>query len=776
MSKNVFDYMKMGFRSKKTIEDKKQEAQLKKQHEANAFDKAFTDKTYSVAKKVLDNVEKVADYDYDALFDRVNKVIDNKLPKSTKSITPKDREYRSKEFDEKIASHHDRFNIDDYINKQKNYKDSIIEKTKKNIQKKYTEADQKHKETKEPQTDDSSNTIDFEVKLNIGKKLKNVATPIVNSNKLVNQIENEEQSSTPTKHNDNVINLEKLSKQSLDEKISLNEVTETIKAVNVDSIQVDEAEASKTQIEADAIEFKEAFSVSLGKNDDNTNPEVVEEEIKPVKEKTKNASPIKDVTLDEIKDSIEHDILQESLIENVIEEHLIHEDIEDPLVEEVIEELLVEEVKKETLVENSSPRVESPLENTTRIAFDTETLDKQYSKEELNRHNKYYKNKKRDKFAKRMKVELEDSLIGQKKRSFNRLFKFSLSFKLSFVFMLLIVLTVVSLSIAFYLGIDYVIELKEMGKLEDIQFFKDVLIVLLIIFDMAAILICISLGTKASRELVRPIDEMTQIVNQISAKDMNRRLDVKGMHDELKELAMTFNEMLDRIENSYETQNRFTSDASHELRTPIAVIQGYINMLDRWGKADGEILDESIEAIKSESHNMKRLTEKLLLLAKADKGILEMDFQSFELNELINEISRETLMIDSSHEINNEINEVKTILADRESLKQAIRIFVDNSVKYTPEGGKISINSYINKKKIYIEIADNGIGISKEDMDNIFNRFYRVDKSRAKESGGHGLGLSIAKWIISQHKGEIEVKSELNKGTVVTLILSPLKE
>jgi signal transduction histidine kinase len=333
---------------------------------------------------------------------------------------------------------------------------------------------------------------------------------------------------------------------------------------------------------------------------------------------------------------------------------------------------------------------------------------------------------------------------------------------------------VVSLSVAFYFGIDFVIELKELGKLEDIQFFKDVLLILLIIFDLVTILLCISFGTKTSRQLVRPIDEMTMIVKQINAKAMDRRLNVKGMHDELKELAMTFNEMLDRIENSYETQNRFTSDASHELRTPIAVIQGYINMLDRWGKADGEILEESIDAIKSESDNMKRLTEKLLLLAKADKGILELDFQPFELKGLINEITRETAMIDSNHQISNTINDVGIISADRESLKQAIRIFVDNSVKYTPENGKIQINSYFHKKKIYIEIADNGIGISKEDLENIFNRFYRVDKSRTKESGGHGLGLSIAKWIISQHKGEIEVKSELNKGTTVTLILSPL--
>lgn len=743
----------MGLRSKKTIEVKKQEAQHKRESEANAFDKAFIDKTYTVAKKVLDNVEKVADYDYDALFDRVNKAIDNKLPKSTKSVSSKEREYRSKEFDKKVSTHKERFSIDDYLSKQANYKNSILEKTKKNIQKKYSEAEEKNKSVK------TSDATGIQLDSYLHDHVNKVDTVIVEP------IKADETASTKgssIENNDDIINKTEIDNKKIQSKI--NKTTEE--------------------------------NINFTKNQDKINAETVEAD--------KNIFTLVDKMLIKTTDTLDDAITNTS---KTIDDSIVHLDKKIVVAKEILDSAIdsallkvnplkkevsksdkqgLKDIKKHSAEEmiqkkNESTEIESSVRKTddiedTLVNSTTDKVNTSYSKQDQIRQKKYYRNKKRDKFAKRMKVELEDSLIGQKKRSFKRLFKFSLSFKLSFVFILLIVLTVVSLSVAFYLGIDYVIELNTLGKLDDIQFFKDVLIVLLIIFDLSAVLICISLGTKASRELVRPIDEMTQIVNQISVKDMNRRLNVKGMHDELKELAMTFNEMLDRIEHSYETQNRFTSDASHELRTPIAVIQGYINMLDRWGKADSEILDESIEAIKSESHNMKRLTEKLLLLAKADKGILEMDFQHFELNDLIKEISRETQMIDTHHEISNEINEVKTILADRESLKQAIRIFVDNSVKYTPEGGKISINSYINKNKIYIEIADNGIGISKEDMANIFNRFYRVDKSRTKDSGGHGLGLSIAKWIISQHKGEIEIKSEVHKGTVVTLILSPIKE
>ncbi len=759
MSKNILNYVFMGFSKNKSAKSKKIK-ELENEERAKAFDQAFSDKTYSVAKKVLDNVEKVADYDYDALFDRVNKVIDDKMPKMTRTLTPEERAKRSQEFDSKIENKVNKFSIDDYLNNQGNYKNSIIEKTKKNIQKKYVEAD-KRRINKSPQ-----NTIDLSSN-NLKESLNqsnDIELEIATSNKNKND-SCDDKFTTVSIEEKPIINEANINQPITDGKVVVEPVVHEalVEGPIILEPKIVEADLNlESEVHEALVEEPDVLEITATKENIILEPQ--NQEVHVVE------STISETSINDSEAQVAELAVDESNKTNELESK-----------KSIVRESTIDEIQSEVDVSENISIKESNLDEPVKVdnTDESKVKDKKkyfYTKDEIHKNKKYYKSRKKLKFGKQMKIELEDSIIGQQRKSFKRLFRFSLSFKLSFVFMVLIILTVVSLSIAFYLGIDYVLVLQEQGKIEDIQFFRDVLIVLLIIFDMAAILICVSFGTKASRGLVSPINEMTQIVQEINANDMDRRLNVTGIHDELKELATTFNEMLDRIENSYETQNRFTSDASHELRTPIAVIQGYINMLDRWGKADGAILDESIEAIKSESKNMKRLTEKLLLLAKADKGILELEFKPFALNELLDEITRETLMIDTNHTVTSRINEVKTITADRESLKQAIRIFVDNAVKYTPEGGTVYINSFIMKNKIFIEIEDNGIGISKEDMTNIFNRFYRVDKSRAKESGGHGLGLSIAKWIVNQHQGELEVKSELNKGTIITLILSPIKE
>lgn len=293
----------------------------------------------------------------------------------------------------------------------------------------------------------------------------------------------------------------------------------------------------------------------------------------------------------------------------------------------------------------------------------------------------------------------------------------------------------------------------------------------LIIFlvNIFSLIITLGVGSKASKKMLLPIRNMTKTTKAISIDALETRLNVSASHDELKQLAETFNEMLDRIQTSYEIQNQFVSDASHELRTPIAVIKGYSNMLYRWGKDDKEVLAEAIIAIKGESENMQQLVEKLLFLARSDKNTQTIYKEEFCVNELVDEIIKETKLIDTHHEISTNINEVASIYADKNLLKQALRIFIDNSIKYTPSGGSIKLNSYIRKKHLMLEIVDTGIGIPKEDLPFIFNRFYRCDKSRAKESGGTGLGLSIAKWIIGMHNGSIIVESRPNIGTTIKI-------
>jgi two-component system, OmpR family, sensor histidine kinase ArlS len=305
--------------------------------------------------------------------------------------------------------------------------------------------------------------------------------------------------------------------------------------------------------------------------------------------------------------------------------------------------------------------------------------------------------------------------------------------------------------------------------------YTGVLIFLLLFINGISIIITAGIVGRTSKKMLKPVYNITETTKAISAQALDTRLDVVDSHDELKDLAETINGMLDRLQKSYEQQNRFVSDASHELRTPISVIQGYANLLHRWGKEDKAILDEAVEAIKSESENMKDLVEKLLFLARTDKNTQKIEKEEFPMNELIGEIVKETKMIAPKHNILCSRSDRLNVFADRKLLKQALRVFIDNSIKYTPEAGTIKINSFQRINFLVIEVEDNGAGISKEDLPHIFERFYRCDESRTKESGGNGLGLSIAKWIVGRHNGGIEVESALNSGTKITVSI-PLRK
>lgn len=297
------------------------------------------------------------------------------------------------------------------------------------------------------------------------------------------------------------------------------------------------------------------------------------------------------------------------------------------------------------------------------------------------------------------------------------------------------------------------------------------LLVFLVVFSVFAILTTSSIGYWNGRKMLKPIDKMTRTARLISASDLHRRLDVVRSHDELKDLADTFNQMLDRIESSYEQQKRFVSDASHELRTPISVIQGYANLLKRWGKNDQAVLEEAVNAIASETAHMKDLVEKLLFLARAEQASQAVDKSLFSLDELIREVLHEMSIVDTDHTITSDINEAAILHADRQLIKQALRIFVDNSIKYTPPSGTIKINNSTRGRMTVITIEDTGTGIAAEEIPYIFDRFYRCDESRTRQTGGTGLGLAIAKWIIEKHNGTINVESALGQGTKVTVIL-----
>ncbi|MBQ9766484.1 MAG: HAMP domain-containing histidine kinase [Lachnospiraceae bacterium] len=274
------------------------------------------------------------------------------------------------------------------------------------------------------------------------------------------------------------------------------------------------------------------------------------------------------------------------------------------------------------------------------------------------------------------------------------------------------------------------------------------------------------------RAALRPIDEMSEQVNRLNLQNIHaERLNVEGTKDELKALATGINRMLDRMEASYEAQKQFVSEASHELRTPITVLQGYSSMLRRWGADDKEVLAESVEAIESEAKSMQDLVEKLLFLSRHERRKLPFAKERFDMAEVVRELEKEMVYLSDTRNVQCTVCEPVKVYGDKQLLKQALRVFLDNAVKYTKEGDMISISCRNRSGACEITIEDTGLGMRKEDLEGIFGRFFRADTVRGKNIEGHGLGLSIARLIIDGHAGKILVKTQYTKGSSFTITL-----
>ena len=298
-------------------------------------------------------------------------------------------------------------------------------------------------------------------------------------------------------------------------------------------------------------------------------------------------------------------------------------------------------------------------------------------------------------------------------------------------------------------------------------------------------------GSISIRRTLKPIDELTSVAIQLGSEsselDEEKFLRLEAAIDEISPTAenaklrtgdqqlagleLAVNNLIERMRDSYRQQARFVSDASHELRTPIAVIKGYADMLDRWGKTDEKVLTESIEAIKTESEHMNYLVEQLLFLARGDNGKTKMEFVEFDLAHMIREVYEEYVMIDKEHSYYCDAAENVPVYGDISMLKQTARILLDNAKKYTQEGGEVKLRAGLEGGIPFFSVQDNGIGIDEESLPHIFDRFYRADSSRSRGTGGTGLGLAIARWIVSKHNGRFDVVTREGMGTRITVYL-----
>lgn len=276
-------------------------------------------------------------------------------------------------------------------------------------------------------------------------------------------------------------------------------------------------------------------------------------------------------------------------------------------------------------------------------------------------------------------------------------------------------------------------------------------------------------GKMLGRIILNPIHSMIHTMENIQRSKTFHKIKLENdSKDELHKMAETFNRMIDILERNFEKQQQFVSDASHELKTPLTVIESYAKMLKRWGKEKEDVLDESVEAIHSEAVRMKELTQQMLFLANGEEE-WSLQFIDTDLISICKETGTQLEKV-----YGRKVDVISDlpclhIKIDPQKIRQLLVILLDNAIKYSKDS--ITIQNGIAGANAFIRVEDHGIGIPKDDMKKVFDRFFRVDKVRSRETGGSGLGLSIAKKIVSAHKGEVQLDSKEGRGTAVTIFL-----
>jgi heavy metal sensor kinase len=289
---------------------------------------------------------------------------------------------------------------------------------------------------------------------------------------------------------------------------------------------------------------------------------------------------------------------------------------------------------------------------------------------------------------------------------------------------------------------------------------------------LPALVILASLtGYWLSGRALSPVKEIIRTARGIGVQDLAGRLAVPEPQDELRSLSETLNEMLARIETSVKRITQFTADASHDLRTPLAVIRSNAELALRRSRTEEEYRD-TLSRILTASEETAHLIENLLTLARADAGAEELLFQRVDLLAQVRKAAEEAGILASAKGVQF-LLEFSTgqlwISADERALQRLLLIVLENAVKYTPHGGRIDIRLAHEQGNATVEIRDSGIGISEDDLPHIFERFYRADQARSREPGGSGLGLAIARWIVEKHRGTIEAQSVLGNGSIFRL-------
>jgi heavy metal sensor kinase len=330
------------------------------------------------------------------------------------------------------------------------------------------------------------------------------------------------------------------------------------------------------------------------------------------------------------------------------------------------------------------------------------------------------------------------------------------------------------------------------SSLEEVEDALNTLFIILIITVPLALMVASLGGQFLAHKALKPVDDITQTARMITSQNLNQRIVPPKVKDEISRLIETFNGMISRLDQSFRQIKQFSSDASHELKTPLTILKGEVEVMLRKERTPQEY-QQTLKSNLEEVNRMSQIVEDLLLLSKADTGQIELNKGDINLTEILGEVVAQLDILARSKGLelsaSNNHHDIH-IFGDALRIRELLMNLVENGIKYTEEGGSVHIslqNEFppavryqsdpLGKEKerfIKIIVSDTGIGISKDDQEKIFNRFFRVDKARSREQGGSGLGLSICKWIVEAHQGEIEVESELGKGSSFIVKLPPI--
>jgi signal transduction histidine kinase len=275
---------------------------------------------------------------------------------------------------------------------------------------------------------------------------------------------------------------------------------------------------------------------------------------------------------------------------------------------------------------------------------------------------------------------------------------------------------------------------------------------------------------------MNPLREMTEKLRSIAGRNYKTQIFIDSTEDELREYAIAFNDMASKVNEHIERQKQFISDASHELTTPVAVIAGHSDMLLRWGRDDPALLADSLETIRREAFAMDELIKNLLFFARTDSGRQHYDMRAADLTALAEECLSEQRLLHPDFQIELETGAGARLFAraDAEAIKRVFRILFDNAVKYSADDKYIRVSLDAEAGFARIRVSDRGVGMERVHTEKIFDRFYRADDSRTRESGGSGLGLAIAREIIDAHGGAIKADSAPGAGATITISLRAL--